>query len=239
MSGVLVGADISQEWLLPWWWEKYKKHNDFPVAFFDFGMSAESKRWCRERGQLIPLSMPAIFVKDKEEVQALISEHWEEHYGENFWQSRLAWFKKPLACSRTPFYNSIWLDLDCEVLRPLLPLFTLCRDSSKIALVKDQLAPVSTYPIYNSGVIVFRKDNPLIRQWAEQALAQNDLFRGDQDLLSHLVNEGGFPVEELPYIYNWNIGCGNNPEAAICHWVGERAKAALRDQLILLKLQSC
>ncbi len=239
MSGVLVGADISQEWLLPWWWENYKKHNDFPVAFFDFGMSDESKRWCREKGQLIPISIPAIFVKDKEEVQALISEHWEQHYGENFWQSRLAWFKKPLACSRTPFCNSIWLDLDCEVLRSLLPLFSMCRDASKIAIVKDQLAPVSNYPIYNSGVIVFRKDNLLIRNWAEQALAQNELFRGDQDLLSHLIKDQGFPVEELPYIYNWNVGCGNNSEAAICHWVGERAKNALRDQLILLKLQLC
>ncbi len=28
--GVLVASDQTLEWMLPWWWRHYKKHNNFP-----------------------------------------------------------------------------------------------------------------------------------------------------------------------------------------------------------------
>ena len=46
-DGVIVGSDYSQEWLLPWWWENYTKHNRYPVTFVDFGLSQEPIELCR------------------------------------------------------------------------------------------------------------------------------------------------------------------------------------------------
>ncbi|HSX11278.1 MAG TPA: hypothetical protein VLF94_06170 [Chlamydiales bacterium] len=223
-EGIIVGSDQSQEWLLPWWWENYQRHNRHPVAFFDFGLSEAGKRWCRERGQWIKLA--PLFVKERDEVAPSLAHEWESRYGDQFWNSREAWFKKPHACLCSPFENTVWLDLDCEVLGPLDPLFQACDHPSGIALARDQ-----TLPTYNSGVIAFRSQNAIIGEWARQSLEQNGVFRGDQDLLSHIV--AGKAIGQLLPIYNWNVGYGLNPEAVICHWLGERAKTALRNQLIL------
>jgi hypothetical protein len=225
-QGIIVGSDISQEWLLPWWWENYRRHNAHPVAFFDFGLSPSKKQWCQDRGQLIKLPIADIFIKDREEVP--LAEIWESRYGETFWNSRKAWFKKPLACLQSPFQKTIWLDLDCEVLGPLDFLFQACNHPSGLAIAKDQTAPT-----YNSGVIAFRQHNPIIQKWADQSLQKTDLFRGDQDLLSQIIDR---PICELPQIYNWNIGYGMNDDAVICHWLGDMAKMALKNQLILSDL---
>lgn len=39
INGVVVGCDACQEWMLPWWYENYTKHNAYPVVVADFGMS--------------------------------------------------------------------------------------------------------------------------------------------------------------------------------------------------------
>lgn len=225
-EGIIVGCDLFQEWILPWWWENYRRHNRYPVAFFDFGLSEKGQQWCLERGELIRLR--SLLVKGRDEVDPSLAHHWEERHGENFWDSREAWFKKPLACARSPFGKSVWLDLDCEVLQPLDFLFEACLHPSGIALANDQVVPT-----YNSGVIAFRQGCPITQAWADQSLEKTGDFRGDQDLLSHIIAEKNAPVCELEQIYNWNVGYGDNPDAVICHWLGESAKTVLRNQLIL------
>lgn len=227
--GITVGSDLFQEWLLPWWWENYRRQNRYPVAFFDFGLSERMKGWCRERGELLQLR--GLLVKDREEVHPSLTQQWESRYGKTFWNSREAWFKKPLACLRSPFPKSVWLDLDCEVLGPVDFLFEACLHPSGIALAKDRIAAT-----YNSGVIAFQKNCSIIKAWAEQSLERAGEFRGDQDLLSHIIAERNAPICELEPIYNWNVGYGDNPKAVICHWLGESAKQALRTQLILREL---
>lgn len=225
-EGIIVGCDLFQEWLLPWWWESYRRHNRYPVAFFDFGLSERMKKWCLERGELIRLR--GLLVKDREEVHPSLTHQWESRYGENFWNSRDAWFKKPLACHRSPFQKTVWLDLDCEVRGPLDFLFKACLHPSEIALAKDQIAAT-----YNSGVISFRQSSGIIAEWADQSLEKTGDFRGDQDLLSHIIADRNASICELDPIYNWNVGYGDNPKTVICHWLGETAKTVLRDHLIL------
>lgn len=226
MEGIIVGCDLFQEWLLPWWWENYRRHNRYPVAFFDFGLSERMKEWCRERGDLIWLH--GILVGDREEVRPALVHEWESLYGDAFWNYREAWFKKPLACLRSPFERSVWLDLDCEVLGSLAFLFQACLPPSGLALAKDQ-----TVATYNSGVIAFQDGCPIIQEWANQSIEKADVFRGDQDLLSHIIADKKASICELPSIYNWNVGYGANPEAIVCHWLGPAAKNALRNQMIL------
>ncbi len=232
-QGIIVGSNQSQEWLLPWWWENYKKHNQYPVAFFDFGLTSDMKKWCREKGPLIQLPQSDVFIKDKEEIPPSTALDWESRHGETFWNYRKTWFKKPLACLQSPFEKTIWIDLDCQIQSSLEPLFQI---DSSLALSRDMDAPCPYYPVYNSGVIVFHKNNPLLKEWATLAFEQNDLYMGDQDLLSKIIFEKKYPIIELEPLYNWSIFHGLNPEATIIHWICDLGKNLLRDRIILSQL---
>lgn len=241
-EGVIVGTDLSQEWLLSWWWSHYTKYNHHPVVFIDFGMTTQMKQWCQTKGDLIRLEPADFFVKEKEEIDPSLAENWERKYGEQVWISRDAWFKKPFACLKSPFKKTLWIDLDCQIKGSVAPLFLFSDHPSQIALAKDRAA--SSHPnqqgldcesrfIYNSGVISFEKGAPLIQLWAHESKKRNGFFRTDQDLLSQLIFEQSLEICELPPIYNWTIGYGENPDSVIDHWVGEIGKLVLRNQLVL------
>ena len=142
-DGLIVASDITQEWLLPWWWGHYSLHNSYPVTFVDLGMSQEMRAWCKERGNFITLGVPDIFVKVKEEIKDPLVRDWESLYGRKFWPRRHAWFKKPMACLKSPYLRTIWCDLDCEVRGPLQALFDFCENSSGIALAHEKYNPFS------------------------------------------------------------------------------------------------
>lgn len=231
MKGVLVGADARQEWLLPWWWENFRRHNHCPIAFVDFGLSREKKIWCKEKGELIELRAPPLFVKDRDEVGELLAKQWESRYPEGFWASREAWFKKPLACLASPFEWTLWIDVDCEIVGPLEKIWEF--HLSGVALAKEAILSDGAFPIYNSGVILFQKGHPLLLEWAQEAFEKNGLFRGDQDLLSQIIREKSYPVSELPARYNWCVGQGKRDDVVIYHWSGDAAKSLLRKKLIL------
>lgn len=215
-SGIVVGCDERQEWLLSWWWEQLRQHDAHPVAFFDFGLSKEAKKWCRQRGKLFSLA-------EQKEGEAL-SKSWEERYGKNLHLSRPAWFKKPLACLHSPWKQSVWLDLDCEVRRPIDLLF----QAPSIALAKDLSSPGREYTTYNSGVIAFPKNCPVIREWARRSLQNTELFCGDQDLLSHVIFDTNAVIHELRAQYNWPAALEADSSVVIRHYVGEMGKMALR-----------
>ncbi len=231
--GILVGANERQEWLLAWWWDNYRRRNDYPVCFVDFGLSEKKKRWCKERGQLISLRMPPLFVRDRGEVDGTLAEEWEKSFPDTFWESREAWFKKAQACLESPYDETIWIDLDCEIVKPLEGLW---GQSERVALAKDFSAISVDFPIYNSGVIVFQKNDPLIVEWAKQSIEKNALFRGDQDVLSQIIADEKLPIHELDPMYNWSIGRGERKDVVIYHWLGDAAKSVLQNKLILARL---
>lgn len=219
--GILVGCDKNQEWLLSWWWKNYTKENSLPVAFADFGMSKEAKQWCKERGTLLSISFGGLQVASKEEIEPSLCTEWEKALSP-FWGSRQAWFKKPFALLNTPFRQTLWLDLDCEVLGPLEPVFQYIDPKAKMGLVRIG-------EVYNSGVIVFKKDSPLLNLWAESAVSDNHLFLSDQDALTQIIADQGYTVGDVPEIYNWIMCRGIHMGAVVCHWAAQWGKAYIRE----------
>ena len=226
-SGVLVAGDKEIEWMLPWWWHHYSKHNRYPVVFVDLGMSKTAKAWCRKRGKLLSLSCPKNLVIPKELIAKDQIETWEKIYGDILWKSRESWFKKPFAMLQTPFEHTIWTDLDCEVTSSLTPLFQKAHTHSGIAIARERRYTQEEAG-YNSGVIVYRKDSPVLARWAEKCHRENDRYLGDQDVLTDIINTEQVEIAELSDNYNWRMKFGVNFEAVIIHWCGLWGKEIIR-----------
>jgi hypothetical protein len=226
--GILVGCDKKQEWMLPWWLFHFKLHNKLPVAFVDFGMTSHAKKWCKTHGILIPLKAPQDFVYPKSQIASELSEKWEKRHGTHFWSAREGWFYKPFALLQTPFNETIWIDLDCEVLGSLEPIFNKLHRHSQIALVRENGVPFEDVG-YNSGLIVYHAKSPLLMNWASCCIRKNHLFSSDHEVLSHLIQEGDVEISELPSKYNWVIKSGINPDAVVIHWSGHWGKQIIRN----------
>jgi len=230
--GVLCGAEKSQEWLLPWWWSRYREHNAFPVTFIDFGMTEEMRTWCSERGNLCAIDFDDSCICPRDQIDPILAKQWENFYGWTVWSARHTWFKKPSAFLKSPYKISVWIDIDCEVLGPLKPLFSHLKGNSELALVREyateHLPRDDSRVRYNSGILVFRHGAPVIEKWAQGAMTQNHLFGGDDLLLSHLIHQHRIDVAELPEIYNWRMARGLNLNAVILHWIGKGGKAYIR-----------
>ncbi len=234
-EGIIVGADLSQEWLLPWWHSHYRVHNAFPIAFVDFGMSDEMKKWCRSHGELIPLYVADIFVTEKSEMDPAFAAALEKAFGKEFWSLRNAWFKKPLAFLQTPFRKSLWIDLDCQIRGPLKPIFDLCNEDLAIA-IDLSIDASGGIPVYNSGVVAFKKGLPVIEKWADDCFERNHAYRADQDILNAIIQEQNIPIAEIPPIYNWSRCKEENPHAVILHWHGPQGKATISHQIAMSSL---
>ena len=92
-EGVMVGANAEQDWMLPWWYENFHKHNpDLPVAFADFGMSEGAKTDCQAHGLLV--DFPQVTIVNP-------------------------YMAKPMAILTAPFERIVWSDLDVEILGPV------------------------------------------------------------------------------------------------------------------------
>ena len=226
-KGIIVGCDAQLEWALPWWWKHYSAHNDYRVAFFDFGMSSKAAAWCKERGLLLSVPFPTISLKTEKEKE------WIAFYGQNIPTSRIAWFKKPFAALHTPFPLTIWLDLDCEVQNSLDPLFSYLLLGAEIALLK--------YPKnqwmkegerhYNSGVLAFRQEAQIIEKWASLSLELATEFPGDEEVLSRAISLYPPRLIELPPIYNWFYDLPPNPNSVICHFTGPGGKVKILSRM--------
>ncbi len=224
MDGVIIASDQTLEWILPWWLENYRKHNSHPVAFIDLGLSFEKKDWCKKHGEFIPLRV----VDFAEETDPETAKQWEEEFGRHFWGSRDAWFKKPLACLKSPFERTVWIDIDCEVRAPITPLFQYADSPSGFAMAKEQVDPSKAFQIYNSGIIVFRQNHPLLKEWADLCLTRSGQFRGDQEAFSHMIAERKIGIDEVPPLYNWSRCREDRDDVAIQHWHGHHGKYVIR-----------
>jgi hypothetical protein len=171
--GVIVGVDAHHEWMFPWWWKNYSRYNSYPVAFADFGLSLEQLKWCHERG--IVISIPEISLSSEKDLM------WEQIYGPSIWQARKHWFKKPSALLASSFNRGLWIDIDCEVCGSLSPLFEEFKDATfAVAREKREI-------FYNSGVVLFKKETPLLQKWQQLCLEQNGRVFGVQKSLYFVV----------------------------------------------------
>lgn len=229
-EGVVIGADELQEWLIPWWRSHFEQENDYPVLVVDFGLSDRMRSYCEEWAKVIPLKVFDLYVEKRETIDEERIGQWEATYGTHFWDTRHVWFKKPLACLRSPFEKSIWIDLDCEIRGSLAPLFKELEKEPEIALAKDPLLYVP-FTLYNSGVLGFRHGAQIVSKWAECSFTRTGEFHGDQDLLSSLIHETGAALTELDPVWNWSRLYGNDEQAEVVHWHGEYGRFTIYDQL--------
>ncbi len=234
-QGVMVASNEKQEWLLPWWWENYTKHNNYPVTFVDFGLSEEGKNFCRQRGELVEIPViPSLGVK--EEVKGERGQFWETIYESSaWWEKRTLWHKKPIALLQTPYEYTLWLDTDCEIHSSLTPLFIKMGEKEAV-LICPEPEEAQEYDrakghifadevLFNSGVIGFIRGSPHILEWAYHTIKEHGSHLGDQNLLSRLIYEKKWPVQILDRLYNWRqITHGKHPDVKITHWVGDLGK---------------
>ncbi|NGX45338.1 MAG: hypothetical protein K940chlam2_00487 [Chlamydiae bacterium] len=226
--GVIVASDERSEWLLPWWWARYSARNTLPVCLIDLGLSHFGRTFCKERGTLLALD-GAVSCAAKDQISKEQAAHWEAIYGKELWEMRSAWFKKPHALCQTPFKKTLWLDLDCEVLLPLEPLFENHQnDSFVIASETESAFLAEGEPLYNSGVILYERTDPILEAWRAASLLKSGEAWGDQQLLSRIISEEQFPITLLDERYNWRMARGLNIHAAIIHWVGSWGKEYIR-----------
>ncbi len=232
-DGVIAGADISQEWILPWWWKHYSEHNSHPVAWIDFGMSKRAKEWCQKRGELIPLRMHGDFIAEEGKIEGTTKADWEESSGTHFWPLRNVWFKKPFALLQTPFERTVWIDIDCEVLGKIGPLFPFADGPAKLGMHEDRtFSKKGEDPMYNSGVISFLRQNPLILDWAKECIDKNDQFVGDQEVFSNLIARRKIAIGKIPSQYNWGRMRDGRDGTVIYHWHGNHGKQVIRAQML-------
>ena len=225
----MVGCDKEQEWLLMWWWKHYHKHNPYPVAFVDFGMTPEARKWCKHKGEVITLERSKDFMMPESLIHKNLISQWEERFGKIAWMERKQRFLKPFAMLQTPFDQTIWSDLDCEITGSVSPLFQKIHPHSGVAIGHEQAYLEEVR--YNSGVIAFNKDSSLIEKWAEACLRSNDRFFSDQDVLGCLIQHEDIEVAEITGKYNWCLRSGVNIEAIIIHWAGCWGKEVLRREI--------
>ena len=204
-KAVLVGSDANTEWMLPWFVENFKKHNDTHLSIVDFGMTEEAQKWCETN------------------VDSL---------GDMRVETPHAWFLKPFAMANSPFKKTIWLDIDCEILGDVSPIF------SKIA--PDKLSMVVDRPwskrfnttMYNSGVVAFEGRPKILELWCERVKSKPG--RGDQETLHEMLD----PLQQMMYINEienkWNVlrlqhieGPKVN-DTVINHWTGMKGKDHIR-----------
>lgn len=239
-QGILVGCDASQEWLLvPWHSFLRKHHPNLPVAFGDLGMTDEASAWCERHGHLIPASQipPFPCPESQERGWPYAGQRWIQkgHEFRPLPQSIL--FRKPLLMKQSPFTRTLYLDLDCQILGSLSPLFSMRLGSARMALRKSaysyEMESLDTgdalhIPSYNSGVVVFEKNSRLLDFWIFLLGREIGAFSNDDRLLSFAIACYEMKVGTFPAKYNWLYHWGANPRAVICHWIGEPGKVAFR-----------
>lgn len=226
-QGVITGTNARYEWMLKLWWHYYSQTNTYPVTFMDFGMSKSARLWCESKGSVLSISLPEGIPTPESKIDPLKKREWEVAY-KSPWEARKGWFYKPFALLKTPYEQTLWIDIDTFVIKPLTSLFEI----SGLALPQDQTRvqnPTKLLPgeiSYATSLIRFTKNDPLLKKWAQKVKESTHLFLGDQEILSRLICEDQTPITTLPPIFNAKPKPNLSPDTFIVHF-GNIAKSEL------------
>jgi hypothetical protein len=243
-KGILIIANKKQEWIIPWWWYNYRKFNVLEVSFLNCGMSKKALHWCEKKGRVITLDKESI-VFSKKEVNKANQKRWETANGKQIWEKRKIWFLKPFALLKTPYDETFYMDLDCEVKMNVEPLFSYCRHKSGFSCAYEmdffqkyyqkekEILPKEK--VINTGVIIYKKNCSFLQFFAQEALARHHEFFGDQNLFQRLIFEKSIPFNPLPAEYNFISHLKlDSTNASIVHWGGSSGKETIKSQIELL-----
>lgn len=204
----LTGCDEKTEWQLPWFIERYKKHNDTPLVIANFGLSTDG----------------LLFAKSHAHSIINLSEH-----------SGAGWFLKPMAMLHSPSKETVWIDTDCEVRGDISPIFDHIESDKLLMGVDHPWTKRSGSKWHNSGVVGFRGKPTILKRWRNRI--QEVRGRGDQEVLFSMLNEitKMTYITDLPHKYNVLridlIDKTQPDEIAVMHWTGEKGKMEIRRQM--------
>lgn len=200
----LTGADMNTEWQLPWFFENYKKHNDTPILFADFGVI--------DRDAIEP------------HVHAIIDMTKVQEKG---------WFKKPKALYHAPAQKLVWLDTDCQVLQDISSIFDLLQPD-QLNMVEDRPWAKRRGGVqFNSGVVGIVDKPIILGMWANW-ISEGSEVGDQETLTANLnpITQMKY-INPLPNEYNWlrlQIENDNEPatNAKIIHWTGQKGNDRIR-----------
>jgi|GEM_PF-901910 len=205
--GVVVGCGIHQEWMLKWWWDNYRRHNDLPVLFVDMGerekaMTLGAREWCESVGEVATLRLPLD-----------------------------GWFQKPFAFAQTIFEESLWMDVDCEVRGRVDEVFDHCK--AGFAAAQDPYYVFrGVKGCFNSGVIAFRFGSDVVSEWCDIITKEKERYRDDQHVLHSIKLKDPSRISALPRKFNWlRLDGDTNPSAVCIHWTGPRGKEIVKAKM--------
>ena len=202
----LTGVDTSHEFLLKWWYKKITYHNpDIHITICDFGMSPEVRDWAKTHADHF-ISYP-------------------KHH-------KCAWFYKTQSMIDSPYEYTCWLDVDCEVQKPIDDIFNYA-EQDKIGLTVD----IIRGKWWATGVNLIKGMSPLLKDW--HAIAEKAQVRGDQEALQEIIGkypQRGNEIIKLPLIYQWLRlqlhRKQDNPNKRVVHWTGPIGKNHIRQNLM-------
>ena len=203
----VTGCDSNNEWQLPWFFENYKKHNDTPLVFADFGVS----------------DIEAV----KPHVHAVIDLTRIEEKG---------WFKKPKAIAHCPAQQKVWLDTDCEIRGNIGGIFGLLKPNM-LNMVEDRPWAKRRGGVqYNSGVVGVIGNPVILNMWA-QWIKEGNAVGDQETLTANLNPITSIKyINPLPNEYNWlrlQIENDNEPatDARVVHWTGKKGNDRIRSMM--------
>ena len=102
---------------------------------------------------------------------------------------------KAFALPKSPYENTIWTDINCQVKQTISPLF-------EMALVKDGFAiSYSKQNIPQSSVIAFKRNSTVVLNW--QACCIKNKNATDESTLDLLLKENAFQITQFSEKYHW------------------------------------
>lgn len=195
-KGIIVGLNAKIEYLLPFFYINLRLHTDLPITFFDFGMSMLGREFCQKRGEVIA-------------IEDSLYQNNSELTGQKIKQ---AWFKKPLACLLAPYEKNLWLDLDCLVKGSVSEIFDVLNDHIDMTMIREYdihieefKAAIPLIPVYNSGVLCFKKNTTYIQKWIQDCHKYDLEVCGDQEILSFSIFDAPQKFKELEPRFNYFV----------------------------------
>lgn len=208
----LTGCDANTEWMLEWFLDNYRKHNDTPIIFANFGVTKQTLEWVYRISAFADIiNLPK--------------------------QTSQGWFYKPAALLASPCVETCWLDTDIEVKGNLTGIFDYV-ENEKLGMVEDR--PWSKRrgeKWHNSGVVVIRNKPNILHKWADACRKTPHV--GDQEVLHSMVNDSPLTrmthIVDVPNRYNWlriQLIDGEDSEDKLAmHWTGQKGKDQIRKQI--------
>lgn len=213
IKSFLIGSDSNLFWQLEWFLENYKKHNDTPLIFADFGLTSEEREWIETQVDEV-ITIPSTEMK--------------------------SWVLKPAAMIEAAKISryTCWMDIDCEVLGDISGIFDEIVEG-KLTIAEDRpWIRRKRQHWHNTGVVAFKDVPPILTAWYEKCSLNNMNGQPDQDVLHYMTLD---PKVKMATIKNMSpkynvtriqvLDGEDVKDKLVMHWTGEKGNEVIRRKM--------